>query len=311
MSLVKVLSLINSGITIVLLLVFVMNNFQIYDQDAKNSAMFSQLKGELDNAKVELQNAQTENYNLLLSELSNVDSKYKLQFILMNKKDQQNENKKIDKKLDELEFKASDFSDVIKNVMPSVVKITVKIPGKFKEIPMEEVKSEVNQALATKGYFLGDESSEDQITIVGSGAIVRSDGLVVTNKHVANAPSDICNDEFIKDFFTCSEDEATIEVQTSKDEVSEGKLTKTSSNYDLAFVKTDLRSKALSFASKIFQGDEVVALGNPLGIEFTATKGMISAVNSDINDGLGKFWLQTDTPINPGNSAGCLVIRKV
>lgn len=296
----------NTTISIILLLTFVFTNFQIAEQELNNNAMFEQLQGELAQAKSALADSQRTQYNTLLQEMNDKELFY---FNQINNKNFNTEEKKINKRLDELKLEADDFSQTIKDSMPSIVKITVKVEGTFKDWPDAD-NEKMKNSLKSKGYLINeDDNVGGSIAITGSGVFVRN-GIIVTNRHVADAQKEICNDPFTSEFFVCSPEEAEIEVLTTKGEISYSNIVEVSSQYDLAFIKTSLRGSSLSLSSEINTGDEVVALGNPLGIEFTATKGMVSAVNRDLNDGLGKFWLQTDTPINPGNSGGPLVNKK-
>jgi len=129
---------------------------------------------------------------------------------------------------------------------------------------------------------------------LGSGVIVRSDGLVVTNKHVVQGA-----------------DEINI-VLSDRREFS-ASLVITDDRTDLAVlkVKTDnlpLPFLELSNSDSLEVGDLVLAIGNPFGVGQTVTGGIISALArtmvtpSDLN-----YFIQTDAAINPGNSGGALV----
>src|SRR5256886_6735666 len=85
---------------------------------------------------------------------------------------------------------------------------------------------------------------------------------------------------------------------------------------DLAVVKITPPSKGLTVAtlgdsSKLKVGEDVLAIGNPLGITQTVTNGIISALGRNVDEGQGSAIIpnaiQTDAPINPGNSGGALV----
>lgn len=308
MNTLKILSFMNTAISIILLLTFVFTNFQIAEQELNNNFMFEQLRSELTQAKSAFAESQRTQQNTLFQEIDNKELFYLNQ---INNKNFNTEEKKINKKLEELKLETADFSETIKDSMHSIVKITVRVFGKYQDWPVEDAKEEIKESFKQKGLIIQEDVEEDMtsITITGSGAFVRN-GIIVTNRHVADAQKEICEDSFVEQFFVCSPEEAEIEITNIKGETSEGSILDLSSQYDLAFLKTYLRGSSLSLSSEVNTGDEVVALGNPLGIEFTATKGMVSAVNRDLNDGLGKFWLQTDTPINPGNSGGPLVNKE-
>jgi serine protease Do len=129
---------------------------------------------------------------------------------------------------------------------------------------------------------------------LGSGVIVRSDGLIVTNKHVIEGADQI--NVVLSDR---REFAATIVI--------------TDDRTDLAVLRIDagaaaLPSMQLGDSDEIEVGDIVLAIGNPFGVGQTVTSGIISALartrvtSSDLN-----FFIQTDAAINPGNSGGALV----
>lgn len=136
----------------------------------------------------------------------------------------------------------------------------------------------------------------------GSGVIVKEEGehaYVVTNNHVI-------------------ENAEKLEVSMPNGETVEATLIGADALSDLAVLRIDNEhvEKTLSFgdSSKVRAGEQVVAIGNPLGLEFsrTVTKGIVSAVDRTIktSTSAGEWDLnviQTDAAINPGNSGGALV----
>ncbi len=128
---------------------------------------------------------------------------------------------------------------------------------------------------------------------LGSGVIVRADGLIVTNRHVideADAITVVLGDRR----------EFPAEVVLS-DELS-----------DLAFLRIesgqDLPVLPLGDSDRIEVGDLVLAIGNPFGIGQTVTSGIVSAAARAAPGGSGDVsFIQTDAAINPGNSGGALV----
>ena len=130
-----------------------------------------------------------------------------------------------------------------------------------------------------------------RVNSLGSGFIIDSSGLVVTNNHViadADEISVILNDG-----------------TTLKADIV-GRDTKT----DLALlkVKPDKPLKAVKFgdSDKLRLGEWVIAIGNPFSLGGTVTAGIVSARNRDINSGPYDNYIQTDAAINRGNSGGPL-----
>jgi serine protease Do len=127
----------------------------------------------------------------------------------------------------------------------------------------------------------------------GSGVIVSGDGSVLTNHHVID-----------------SADKITVRMQDGK--TFEAKVVGSDAPSDLAVLKieaTNLPFLTLGNSDSVRVGDIVLAIGNPLGIGQTVTAGIISAKGrrTGLSDGSFEDFLQTDAPINRGNSGGALV----
>ncbi|HEX8497123.1 MAG TPA: trypsin-like peptidase domain-containing protein [Actinomycetales bacterium] len=134
----------------------------------------------------------------------------------------------------------------------------------------------------------------------GSGFVIRSDGYIVTNNHVVAAAAGAGSITVV--FQDGSQAPATV---VGRDE-----------SYDLAAIKvsrTDLASLDFGDSASVVVGDEVVAIGAPLGLQGTVTTGIVSALNRPVTaggeEGSPAFInaIQTDAAINPGNSGGPLV----
>ncbi len=127
---------------------------------------------------------------------------------------------------------------------------------------------------------------------VGSGVIVRSDGIVVTNNHVIEGARQIM-----------------VTLNDRREFPAEVILADPRS--DLAVLRLDTGGERLPVmpiddSSELHVGDLVLAIGNPFGIGQTVTSGIISAL--DRSDGTGATaYIQTDAAINQGNSGGALV----
>ncbi|MBU6428181.1 MAG: trypsin-like peptidase domain-containing protein, partial [Cyanobacteria bacterium REEB65] len=127
---------------------------------------------------------------------------------------------------------------------------------------------------------------------IGSGFVVNSDGLVVTNEHVVEGRSEMT-------------------VTLSDGRRFKGKVLGYDSNVDLALVKVPakgLPALPLADSNRAEVGDWVEAFGSPLGLQKTVTAGIISAVNREFSHAERLSYLQTDAAINPGNSGGPLVL---
>ena len=150
---------------------------------------------------------------------------------------------------------------------------------------------------ASNGYgypSAGGNSSESQQVQVGSGSgiILTSDGYIVTCKHVVDGAE-------------------TIKVILNDDSEHEATLIGSDSRSDLAVLKidaTNLTSATLGDSDMLTVGEDVIAIGNPLGeLRGTATSGIISALSREVTvENTSMKLIQTDAAISPGNSGGGL-----
>ncbi|MCM6775170.1 trypsin-like peptidase domain-containing protein [Nocardia sp. CDC159] len=137
----------------------------------------------------------------------------------------------------------------------------------------------------------------------GSGNILSSDGLILTNNHVASGAGP----------------NAKMEVQFNDGSTAPATVVGVDPVSDLAVIKatgkTGLTPIELGTSSNLQVGQTVVAIGSPLGLAGTVTTGIVSALNRPVSTsgepGMSQppviSAIQTDAPINPGNSGGALV----
>ena len=123
----------------------------------------------------------------------------------------------------------------------------------------------------------------------GSGAIITSNGYIVTNYHVI-------------------EDATIIRVLTYDKGTYTATLIGSDTTKDISVLKISGSFKNLDFSdsASVKIGEKVIALGNPAGLSFTVTEGIVSAFRTSG----GIKYIQTDVPINPGNSGGPLVSKE-
>jgi putative serine protease PepD len=131
-------------------------------------------------------------------------------------------------------------------------------------------------------------------SVLGSGVVINSTGLVLTNNHV------IASD-------------GTVSVRLSDGRTVPAKVVATDTGHDLALVQASglsgLTPVTFGTSDSVAVGDSVLAFGAPLGLENTVTSGIVSAQNRSLDTGDEKLTglLQTDAAINEGNSGGALV----
>src|SRR3954451_7374486 len=145
-------------------------------------------------------------------------------------------------------------------------------------------------------HFFGDDGGygERVQNSLGSGVIVDSRGLIVTNDHVIKGGTDI-------------------RVVLADKREFPAKLLLSDDRTDLAVLKIDphdekLPALPLGDSDELEVGDLVLAIGNPFGVGQTVTSGIISALaRTQVGISDYQFFIQTDAAINPGNSRGALV----
>ena len=126
-------------------------------------------------------------------------------------------------------------------------------------------------------------------TSAGTGFVVGDGSYIVTNHHVISGAN-------------------TINVLTYDDKVLPAQIIGSDSVADIALLKINEKLSPFEFASsdEVTVGEKIIAIGNPLGLSFSVSEGIVSAVNRAGPNQL-EDYIQTDTPLNPGNSGGPLI----
>jgi S1-C subfamily serine protease len=131
-------------------------------------------------------------------------------------------------------------------------------------------------------------------TIVGSGVIIEKDGQILTNAHVVDGA-------------------ASLTVTLDSGNKTPARILGLDPVLDLALLRVDtnaaLPAARLGDSTAVKVGDEVAAIGNPIGLDQTMTRGIVSGLNRLLPGISDEPMIQTDAPINPGNSGGPLVDR--
>jgi len=146
------------------------------------------------------------------------------------------------------------------------------------------------QTEASRVAFFGQERNPAQMG-QGSGFIIDSDGHILTNNHVIQGAQ-------------------KIRVNLSDGESYDARLVGADPSTDIAVLKIEtgrsLPAVVLGDSTSIRVGEWVVAIGNPFGLDYSVTAGIISAKGRNIGAGPYDNFIQTDASINPGNSGGPL-----
>jgi serine protease Do len=189
----------------------------------------------------------------------------------------------------------SSYASVVDQVTPSVV--TVRVAKKAQAAPTAlpfadpRFREFFGREFDERGF--GGRNRAPRQQGLGSGVIINADGHILTNHHVVEGAD-------------------KVEVELADRRVLTATVVGDDAPSDLAVLKvqaTGLHTIPLADSDKARVGDVVLAIGNPLGIGQTVTSGIISAKGRTTGTGDGSFqdFLQTDAPINHGNSGGALV----
>ncbi|MET0547351.1 MAG: trypsin-like peptidase domain-containing protein, partial [Caulobacterales bacterium] len=185
------------------------------------------------------------------------------------------------------------FAPVVKKAAPAVVNVYSK-----KTIKTAAYRSPFADDPIFRRFFgdqaLGGAPQERVQNSLGSGVIVRANGVIVTNNHVVEGAD-------------------TLRVVFSDRREFPARVLVADARTDIAVLKIDVGNEqlpTLTFADtrKVEIGDMVLAIGDPFGVGQTVTSGIVSAT-ARTEVGISDFasFIQTDAAINPGNSGGALV----
>ena len=192
-----------------------------------------------------------------------------------------------------------DFVDLVKQVKPAVVSITVKMTddgdeGEGGGMGGHGASPFGNMPFPMPFPFGQPQAHPRTIEARGSGFLIDADGTIVTNNHVVKNAKSVS---------VTLDDGTTLPARIiGRDSRSDLAVVRIKSNHKLPFI-------ALGNSDDAQPGAWVVAVGNPFGLSGTVTAGIVSARGRDIGAGNYDSFIQTDAPINMGNSGGPLFMQ--
>jgi serine protease Do len=180
------------------------------------------------------------------------------------------------------------FAPVVKRIAPAVVNVYSQ------SVVQTPISPLFSDPLFQRFFGATPEMRQRVQQSLGSGVIVRSDGVIVTNNHVIQGGQNIV-------------------VALADRREFKAKVMLADTRTDLAVLKIDAKGERLPTvewgdSDRIAVGDIVLAIGDPFGVGQTVTMGIISALaRTQIGASDYQFFIQTDAAINPGNSGGALI----
>jgi Do/DeqQ family serine protease len=180
------------------------------------------------------------------------------------------------------------FAPVVKRIAPAVVNVYARTVTQVQANPL------FNDPFFSQFFGANPGMRQRVQQSLGSGVIVRADGLILTNNHVVEGGTDIV-------------------IALNDKREFKAKVLTADPRTDLAVLKIDTKGEKLPTvpfgdSDAVQVGDLVLAIGDPFGVGQTVTMGIVSALartQGSAND--YQFFIQTDAAINPGNSGGALV----
>ncbi|BFI95993.1 MAG: DegQ family serine endoprotease [Rhodanobacter sp.] len=192
-----------------------------------------------------------------------------------------------------------DFTGIVQKNAPAVVQVEAKYDGSKPNMRGTQAQGGMPndpQAEFFRRFFgmpMMPSPAEQAHTSLGSGFIISADGYILTNNHVvANA------------------DKVIVRLQDRR--ILDAKVVGTDPTYDIALLKVNagasLPTVSIGDSGILKPGQWVLAMGSPFGFDYTVTQGIVSAVGRNLGsqDQPYTSFIQTDVPINRGNSGGPL-----
>ena len=191
-----------------------------------------------------------------------------------------------------------DFTRLVERYGPSVVNVAVTAPKKTaartNPTPNAPEDNPLEEFLRRFGPQMPPQGEAPPQNGQGSGFIVSSDGLVVTNAHVVGNAGEI-----------------TVKLVDRRE--FDAKVVGIDKQSDIAVLRIDaknLPAVKIGDAKELKVGEWVIAIGSPFGFENTVTSGIVSGKARSLPDGTYVPFIQTDVAVNPGNSGGPLFNMK-
>jgi len=186
-----------------------------------------------------------------------------------------------------------DFTGIVEKNAPAVVHVEAKFTGKSMTARGMQGMPDDQAELFRRFFGMPMVPQQEQArTSLGSGFIISNDGYVLTNNHVV-------------------EDADVVQVRLQDRRTLTAKVVGTDPQYDIALLKLDagqLPAVSIGDSRQLKAGQWVLAIGSPFGFDYTVTQGIVSAVGRNLGSGDQPYtsFIQTDVPINRGNSGGPL-----
>ncbi len=206
-------------------------------------------------------------------------------------------NVELSSKIDKVNTELRDYTDDLVGTYNALYQENFNEISTILAAQQEDFEQEITLLKSSQEDFSGivENAVKSVVTVstgesIGSGFFVESSGYLVTNYHVIRGRED------------------KIRVLTYEREVLPAEFIGMDELRDVALLRVDgnFDKFELADSNELQVGKKVIAIGNPLGLSFTVTEGIISGLNRRGPNGLDEY-IQTDVSLNPGNSGGPLI----
>lgn len=194
------------------------------------------------------------------------------------------------------------------SIRPSTMAVLQQFNTELQSLVAKVSPAVVQIQVTGYGTLEGSNPSEAAVIArqqaIGAGVIVDPDGYIMTNAHVVRGA------QRIRVVLVQPSGENSGILPAGKMRIVDAKLIGVHEESDLALLKineTGLPTLSFRALGRAHQGELVVAIGSPQGLENTVTMGVVSSVARQPNPDKPMVYIQTDAPINPGNSGGPLI----
>jgi len=192
---------------------------------------------------------------------------------------------------------------------PEKMDVLKQLSSSFEEVSQRSGRAVVQ--IFVRSYVTGGDSTDNGNQLLtaenssGSGILLSPDGYILTNAHVVKNAHSVRVQLNVR-----AEAEAREQGDRDVNRPLPGRIVGIDRDSDLAVIKidkTNLPYLPFGNSDELKQGQIVLALGNPLGLDNSVSMGVVSAVSRQVKADDPMVYIQTDAPINPGNSGGPLV----
>jgi S1-C subfamily serine protease len=197
--------------------------------------------------------------------------------------------------LNQIEDLESDTQSKLNELSESLIDTQNEIDSLTNQVgSIDERFAELKSSVSEDFSDIIDNSIESVVTVKtnigqGTGFIITKDGFIITNAHVLSGGK-------------------TVETLNYEQQEIKTSFIGYNADLDLALLKITGEYTPLRFANSdnVEIGEKVIAIGNPLGLQFSVSQGIVSAIHREGPNGLPAY-IQTDAALNPGNSGGPLI----